>query len=157
MTVTDAKGTDIKVRFACVDAPEVPHSERERASKRATVRDQFEWGFKAQARVRQLVEQGGDRVNLTITDSDRYGRKISEVRLRNGTLLQEVLAREGLALVYTPYIKNCPSATVVKQAQAQAKQQKQGVWSDSRFEKPWEYRAEQVKSQYRRKILVKKS
>lgn len=141
LTVTDARGTDIKVRFACVDAPEVPHSERERASKKAVLRDQFKWGFKATARVRQLVEQAGDRVNLTITDSDRYGRKISEVRLRDRTLIQQVLAREGLALVFRPYLKNCPSAALVEQAEAQAKQQRRGVWSDSQFEKPWEYRA----------------
>lgn len=146
LTVTDRRGAEIKVRFACVDAPEVPHSARERTSKRAVVRNQFQWGVRAQARVRQLVEQGGDRVNLTITDSDRYGRKISEVRLRDGTLFQEVLAREGLAVVYHPYLKNCPSAATVEQAEAEAKQQQRGVWSDPRFEPPWEYRKQRLQA-----------
>jgi endonuclease YncB( thermonuclease family) len=140
LTVTDTKGTAIKVRFACIDAPEVPHSAKERASKIAAVRDQFKWGVQAQNRVKQLIKQAGDRVNLTITDSDRYGRKISEVRLSDGTLIQEVLAREGLALVYRPYLKNCPSAAIVEQAESVAKQQRQGVWSDTKFTQPWAYR-----------------
>lgn len=140
LTVTDAKGTDIKVRFACVDAPEVAHSAKERASKIAAVRDQFKWGVQAQNRVQQLIKQEGDRVNLTITDSDRYGRQISEVRLRDHTLVQELLVREGLALVYRPYLKNCPSAAVIEAAESEAKQQRRGVWSDSKFVEPWAYR-----------------
>ena len=140
VTVTDPQGTDIKVRFACVDAPEVAHTAKERASKRAVVRDQFQWGMQAQNRVQQLIKQGGDRVNLLITDSDRYGRKVSEVRLSDGTLIQEVLVREGLALVYRPYLKDCPSAAIVEQAEAEAKQQQRGVWSDPKFVEPWEYR-----------------
>lgn len=140
ITVTDATGTDIKVRFACVDAPEVAHSAKERYSKKAALRDQFKWGVQATERVKQLIKQKGDRVNLTVTDSDRYGRKISEVRLSDGTLIQEVLAREGLALVYRPYLKNCPSVASVEQAEAEAKQQHRGVWSDAKFIEPWAYR-----------------
>jgi len=29
ITVVDSQGADIKVRFACIDAPEVPHSKKE--------------------------------------------------------------------------------------------------------------------------------
>jgi len=65
-------------------------------------------------------------VTLTITDTDRYGRKVSEVRLHDGTLIQEVLTREGLALF--PYLKNCPSAALVER-EAEAKQQRR-VWSE---------------------------
>lgn len=140
LSVTDANGKNFTVRFACVDAPEVPHSTKERNSKRAADRNQFKWGTKAQDRVKQLVKQGGDRVTLTITDRDRYGRSIAEVRLNNGTLVQEILAREGLALAYRPYFKNCPSASAIEQAETEAKQNRRGVWSDSQFMKPWEYR-----------------
>ena len=140
LTVTDTTGTDIKVRFACIDAPEVPHSAKEKASKIAAVRDQFKWGIQAQNRVKQLINKAGARVNLIVTDSDRYGRKISEVRLSDGTLIQEVLTREGLALVYRPYLKNCPSAAIVEQAESIAKQQRQGVWNDPKFMQPWAYR-----------------
>lgn len=140
LTLTNAKTPEIKVRLACVDAAEVPHSTKERKSKKPSDRNQFKWGVKAQERVKQLLEQGGDRVTLKVIDSDQYGRKVSEVRLRDGTFIQEVLAREGLALVYRRYLKNCPSAALVEQAEAEAKKERRGVWSDAKFVEPWEYR-----------------
>ncbi|PPS44829.1 thermonuclease family protein [Chroococcidiopsis sp. TS-821] len=141
ITVTNNQGAKIHVRFACIDAPEIPHSNQEKYTKSRIARNQFHWGMKAQQRVQQLIDRGGDRVSLKITDSDRYGRQIAEVRLADGTLIQEVLAREGLALVYRPYLKNCPSATAVERAEASAKSQRIGVWSDSHFVEPWQYRS----------------
>lgn len=138
--MTDAKGTDIKVRFACVDAPEVPHSTKEKNSKKAADKNQFKWGVQAQQRVQQLVKQGENKVNLTITDSDRYGRKVSEVRLPNGTFIQEVLTKEGLVQVYKPYLKNCPSASIVEKAEADAKQRRVGVWGDKKYVSAWDWR-----------------
>jgi endonuclease YncB( thermonuclease family) len=87
------------------------------------------------------VKQSSDRVTLNITDSDRYGRKVAEVRLKDGTLVQQVLLREGLAKAYRPYLNKCPSRDLVEQAEAEAKQQKRGVWSDAKFINPWEYRS----------------
>lgn len=140
--VTDPSGNNINVRFACVDAPEIAHTKAEKLSKKAVDKNQFKWGEKAQARLQQLINQGGDRVVLTVVDTDRYGRKVSEVRLPDGTFVQEVLAKEGLVMVYNQYIKNCPSAAVVQQAEALAKKSKRGIWSDSKFLEPWEYRKE---------------
>ncbi|MFH7030996.1 MAG: thermonuclease family protein [Heteroscytonema crispum UTEX LB 1556] len=141
LTVKDAKGNKITVRFACMDAPEVPHSNKEKQSKSASDRNQFSWGAKAQERVQQLVQKSGDRVTLNITDSDRYGRKVAEIRLKDGTLVQQVLLREGLAKVYRPYLNKCPSRDLVEQAEVEAKQQQRGIWGDSKFVNPWEYRA----------------
>ncbi|MBE9207839.1 thermonuclease family protein [Nostoc sp. LEGE 06077] len=141
LAVKDAKGNKFNVRFACVDAPEVPHSQKERNSSRVSDRNQFNWGEKAQARLQQLVKQSGDRVILNITDTDRYQRKVAEVRLKDGTFVQEILLREGLAKVYRPYLNKCPSKDLVQQAEAQAQQQKRGVWSDTKFTNPWEYRS----------------
>jgi micrococcal nuclease len=140
LTVTDSSGTNISVRFACMDAPEVPHTNAEKQSKKAVDKNQFKWGVQTQQRLEQLVKQGGDRVRLTVTDTDRYGRKVSEVRLPDGTLVQEILIREGLAMVYQPYLKNCPSAAVVQQAEAEAKKSRRGVWRDTKFVEPWDYR-----------------
>ncbi len=118
ITVVDRRGADIKIRFSCVDAPEVPHTKQERDSYNPADLDQFRWGSLARNRLTQLIHQGGERVSLTVSDTDRYDRKVAEVRLRDGTLVQEVLAREGLAVVYKQYIKNCPDAKVVEQAEA---------------------------------------
>ncbi len=141
LVVKDTNGKNVIVRFACVDAPEIAHTNKEKQSKRASDRNQFTWGVKAQERVQQLVQQGGDRVTLNITDSDRYGRKVAEVRLQNGTFVQQVLLQEGLAKVYRPYLNKCPSKDLVQQAEAKAKEQRLGVWSDAKFVNPWEYRS----------------
>lgn len=141
LVVKDADGKNLTVRFACVDAPEIAHTNKEKQSKRSSDRNQFTWGVKAQERVQELVQQGGDRVTLNITDSDRYGRKIAEVRLKNGTFVQQVLLQEGLAKVYRPYLNKCPSKDLVQQAEAKAKEQRLGIWSDTKFVNPWEYRS----------------
>lgn len=140
MTVTDSSGKSISVRFACVDAPEVPHTTQEKKSRKLVDKTQFKWGEKAQQRVQQLVKQGSDRVKLTVTDTDKYGRQISEVRLSDGTFIQEVLATEGLAQVYRPYLKNCPSASIVETAEANAKKRRVGVWGDKKYVSAWEWR-----------------
>ncbi|WP_138498714.1 thermonuclease family protein [Nostoc sp. PA-18-2419] len=141
IVLKDSNGKNFTVRFACVDAPEIAHSNKEKQSKVSSDRNQFSWGRKAQERVQQLVQQGGDRVTLNITDSDRYGRKIAEIRLKNGTFIQQVLLQEGLAKVYRPYLNKCPSRGIIQQAEAKAKEQRVGVWSDRKFINPWEYRS----------------
>ncbi|MEG4012616.1 MULTISPECIES: thermonuclease family protein [unclassified Microcoleus] len=140
LVASDSAGKDIKVRFACIDAPEIAHTNAEKNSKKAADKNQFKWGNLAEQRMQQLVKKGGSRVILSVTDTDRYGRKISEVRLPNGTFAQEVLLREGLAMVYRPYLKNCPSASIVEQAEAEAKKNRRGVWGDSKFVPAWTFR-----------------
>jgi endonuclease YncB( thermonuclease family) len=78
ITIVDKRGADIKIRFSCVDAPEVPHTKRERESYNPADLEQFRWGKQARDRLTQLIEQGGDRVSLTVVDSDRYGRSVAE-------------------------------------------------------------------------------
>ncbi len=140
LSVIDTSGKSINVRFACIDAPEVPHTTKERQSRKLVDKNQFSWGGKAQQRVQQLVTQAGDRVQLTVTDTDQYGRQVSEVRLPDGTFIQEVLTKEGLAQVYRPYLKNCPSASVVEAAEADAKRRRVGVWRDTKYVSAWEWR-----------------
>lgn len=140
LVASDSAGKEIKVRFACVDAPEVAHTNAEKNSKASALKNQFKWGNQALQRTEQLVKEGGGRVVLTVTDTDRYGRQVSEIRLPNGTFVQEVLTREGLAMVYRPYLKNCPSASVLEQAEAEAKKNRRGVWGDSKFVPAWDFR-----------------
>lgn len=140
IVISDSNKQKTTIRFACVDAPEVPHSKKERSSKKATDINQFSWGEKAQARVQELVNKGGDRIQLTIVDSDRYGRKVAEVYLNNGTFIQQVLLQEGLAKAYRPYLSKCPNKDLILQTETQAKQQQIGIWSDKKFVDPWDYR-----------------
>ena len=147
LVLKNADGQKFTVRFACIDAPEIPHSQKEKKSKITKDVNQFVWGMKAKIRIEELIKRTDDRVQLNITDSDSYGRKIAEVRLKDGTFLQQVLLREGLAKVYRSYLSKCPSKDIVQQAEAQAQQQKIGVWSDKKFVDPWDYR--KIKRQIR--------
>lgn len=140
ITVTDVSNQEMRVRFACIDTAEVPHSDAEKNSNAPADKNQFIWGDKAKQRLESLINQGGNQVKLNIVDTDRYGRKVAEVRLPDGTLTQEILVKEGLAMVYRKYLKNCPSATVVEQAEAEAKQQRLNIWGDSQFTAPWDWR-----------------
>lgn len=140
IVVTDPAGEEIRVRFACIDSPETAHSTSEQNSTALTDRNQFLWGSKAKERLNLLMKQGGGRVALTMVDTDRYGRKVAEVRLPDGSFTQEVLVREGLAMVYRKYINNCPSAAILEQAETHAKQQQLNIWGDSQFTAPWEWR-----------------
>ncbi|HEY9873836.1 MAG TPA: thermonuclease family protein [Candidatus Obscuribacterales bacterium] len=140
ITVGSGNGKNIRVRFACIDTAEVAHTKQDRESPTPAETNQFRWGIAAQRRLTQLLKQSGNQVTLKITDTDRYGRKVAEVRLTNGTLVQQVLVREGLAMVYREYISSCPSASLVNQAEAQAKQRRAGVWSDTQFVPPWNWR-----------------
>jgi micrococcal nuclease len=97
-------------------------------------------GGKSAATSAAVGKQGGDRVRLTVTDTDRYGRKVSEVRLPDGTFIQQVLTQEGLVQVYKPYLKNCPSADIVQAAEADAKKRRVGVWRDPKYVSAWEWR-----------------
>ncbi|HLP87683.1 MAG TPA: PhnD/SsuA/transferrin family substrate-binding protein [Nostocaceae cyanobacterium] len=140
ITVTDVSGQNIKVRFACIDAAETPKSKADNNTNNPADKNQFLWGNKAKERLKSLINQNGNQVNLNIVDTDRYGRKIAEVRLPDGTFVQQTLVKEGLAMVYRQYIKNCASASIVEQAEAEAKQQRLNIWGDSQFTAPWDYR-----------------
>jgi micrococcal nuclease len=140
IAIADKNGKNITVRFACMDAPEIPHTQQEKNSKKILDKNQFKWGLKARSRLQKLINQAGSRVLLTITDTDQYGRKVAEVRSANGTLMQQTLIQEGLALVYRPYLKNCPSASMLLQAEAEAQKNRRGIWSDPQFSPPWDYR-----------------
>ncbi|MEC4984456.1 MAG: thermonuclease family protein, partial [Oscillatoria sp. PMC 1076.18] len=140
LTAVDSSGNEIKVRFACIDAPEIPHTTAEKKSRKYVDKSQFSWGQLAKEKVESLVAEGGEQVILTITDTDQYGRKVSEVRLPDGTFIQEVLVREGLAEVYRDYLSDCPSSEIVEAAEVTAKESQKGLWSDSRYVSPWEFR-----------------
>ncbi len=140
LILKSADGKKFTVRFACIDAPEIAHSQTEKKSKITQDVNQFVWGMKAKTRIEELIKQTDNRVKLNITDSDRYGRKIAEVRLKDGTFLQQVLLEDGLAKVYRSYLNKCPSKDIVQQAEAKARQDKWGIWSARKVIDPWDYR-----------------
>ncbi|TAE59512.1 MAG: thermonuclease family protein [Nostocales cyanobacterium] len=140
LTVSDKNKQKFTVRFACIDAPEIPHTNKEKNSRKAKDKNQFSWGLKAKERLQELIQQGKNQVYLDVMEKDRYGRKLAEVRLKNGTFIQQVLLQEGLVKIYRSYLNKCPSKKIMQQAETQAKNQNIGIWNDQKFIDPWEYR-----------------
>ncbi|MGJ0607939.1 PhnD/SsuA/transferrin family substrate-binding protein [Cylindrospermopsis raciborskii] len=140
ITVTDQSSKEMKIRFACIDTPEISHSFTDSLSSDSRYKNQFSWGNKAKEKLQSLLKVG-NQVKLKIVDTDRYGRKVAEVRLPDNTFIQESLLKDGLAMVYHKYLYNCTSASIVEKAELEAKQKLLNIWSDSEFMAPWSWRS----------------
>ncbi len=63
-TLRVVKGNEeVKVRFACIDAPEAKQ----------------EGGIESRDYLRSLLNQAGNQVKVNQTDTDRYGRAVASV------------------------------------------------------------------------------
>jgi len=127
------------VRIACIDAPEVPHSRKEEESADAIALTQYKWGRLAQARISNLLANTGSTILVQPVSVDRYGRNIASVQFQDGTDWGMRLVSEGLALVYEQYANVGCDKNKLLAAQAKAKEQGLGVWSESVMI-PWEFR-----------------
>lgn len=112
-------GVESRVRFACIDAPEIPHSEEDRNSQNPGDVNQFYWGRQAKKYLQTLIKPG-DSIYLTISPkSDRYGRTVAEVRTTSGVFIQQSLIQHALAIPY--YLDNCPSSRAIANAATNVK------------------------------------
>lgn len=110
-----------KVRLYGIDTPE--------AAQRG--------GSEATAFTRDKAFLG--EVELTVLDTDQYGRKVAIVRLPDGMLLNEELLRAGHAWVYRNYCREaiCASWLLMEE---EARRAKRGLWKDAKPQAPWEWR-----------------
>ncbi len=132
ITVGQTTGEKLKVRLACIDAPET--------SKGNQTGQQ--WGEESKSNLRSLIKEANNEVMVSIVDTDRYGRKVAEVFTSvNGgeKSLNEEQLTSGNAYLYHQYLKNCPNAEVFQRAEQIAQGKRIGVWSGN-YERPWDYR-----------------
>lgn len=76
------------------------------------------------------------RARIEPLDTDAYGRMVARVECRG----EDVAARQvrnGMAWVYTRYAQSRPDLTAL---QAQARQQRSGLWGDVSPVPPWAWR-----------------
>ncbi|NJL64797.1 MAG: thermonuclease family protein [Nostocaceae cyanobacterium CSU_2_110] len=132
ITVRQTANEKVKVRLACIDAPET--------SKRGQTGQQ--WGEQSANNLQKLVNEANNEVIVSIVDTDRYGRKVAEVftsvNNQEKSLNEEQLT-SGNAYLYHQYLKNCPNAEVFQRAEEIAAAKRIGVWSGD-YEKPWDFR-----------------
>jgi len=124
LRVRSPKGEVLKVRFACVDAPELKQP----------------MGEEARNYLRSLVNRGGNKVKVQAITVDRYGRTVAQLWNNHG-LIQSQMAIAGMAYGYDQYKKDCPNWSAIESTQAQAQEAKLGVWRlPNGGQRPWDYR-----------------
>jgi len=123
LRVRSSKGEILKVRFACIDAPELKQP----------------LGQESRNYLRSMINEAGGKVKVQIVDTDRYGRSVAELWTKSG-LLQSRMTAAGMAFAYDQYSKDCPNWAAVKSSEKAASELKVGVWRSPNFERPWNYR-----------------
>jgi endonuclease YncB( thermonuclease family) len=86
LRVRSSKGEVFKIRFACVDAPELKQSLRQESRNY----------------LRSMINEAGGKVKVKIIETDRYGRSVAELWTKAG-LLQSRMAATGMAFAYDQY------------------------------------------------------
>lgn len=109
-----------RVRLYGVDAPEKNQ----------------DYGSRARQFTSDLVF--GKNVQLIEKGKDRYGRVIGIVMLPDGRSLNEELVRNGFAWYYRDYAKD----PVLEQLEADARQDRRGLWEMPEPIAPWDFRKE---------------
>ncbi len=113
----------IRVRLACIDAPET---------------SQTPYGMESRQALQKLLPIGAD-VTIRTKAIDRYGRTVGEV-LKGSTNINQSLVGSGNAFVYWQYISGCDRQTYSR-LENSARLKHLGVWSvPNGIQRPWEYR-----------------
>jgi len=124
LRVRSPKGEILKVRFACIDAPELKQP----------------LGEESRNHLRSIISKGNDKVKLQPITVDRYGRTVAQL-WNNSGLIQSQMTIAGMAYGYEQYKKDCPNWEAIEFTENQAQTAKIGVWKlPGGGEKPWDYR-----------------
>jgi endonuclease YncB( thermonuclease family) len=123
-TITVTEGAQkIRVRLACIDAPETSQSP---------------YGIESRQALQRLLPIGTD-VTIRTKATDRYGRTVGEV-LKGSTNINQSLVGSGNAFVYWQYISGCDRQTYSR-LENNARMKGVGVWGVSGgIQRPWDYR-----------------
>ena len=123
-TITVTNGAQkIRVRLACIDAPETSQSP---------------YGMEARRALQGLLPIGS-QVTLRTKATDRYGRSVAEV-LKGGTNINQSLVGSGNSFVYWQYISGCDRQTYSR-LENDARLKGVGVWGvPGGIQRPWDYR-----------------
>lgn len=122
----NSNNQSLTIRLGCIDAPEVK---------------QAPWGQQSRSRLQQILPIG-TQVQIRKIDTDQYGRTVGEIVTSNtGRNINLEMVSEGQAVVYHKYLSGCSAnKTEYLSAEAKAKQQRLGYWSQSNPVMPWTFR-----------------
>lgn len=118
-----AKGKRLRIRLACIDAPETGQTPYGAASRKALL----------------LRLPVNSKVDLMTDGTDRYGRTIATVS-RRGVNLNLAMVKLGQAFVYRKYLARCDAPAYLA-AERSASAARLGIWNVAGgIERPWDWR-----------------
>ena len=116
------QGQKLKVRLACIDAPETAQSP---------------YGIASRNQLKALLPLGST-VSLRVQAVDRYGRTVAEV-IGKG-VINLAMVQSGQAFAYRQYLGRCDREAYLA-AERQAEAQRLGVWAvPGGIMRPWDFR-----------------
>ncbi len=126
-----SSGQELKVRLIGVDTPESSDNPKARKDAEKTgisVEEIVRMGKLSKELTKKLLPKG-ELVYLEqdVQPTDRYGRTLAYVWLKDGRMLNEVLLLEGYAQVYT-IPPNVKYQERFLQAQRRAREERRGLW-----------------------------
>lgn len=110
-----------RIRLYGIDTPEYRQPYSREAKRRST----------------QLLH--GRTARITVMDKDKYGRTVAMVE-SGGSLINEILVREGLAWVHVWFCHRKPECVKWKRLEREAREGKRGLWRGKDPEPPWEWK-----------------
>jgi endonuclease YncB( thermonuclease family) len=116
---------ETKIRFACIDAPEVKPSQS--------------MGIESRDNLRKILDFAENKVRVDAITTDRYGRTVAELWVDMG-LVQSLQAIDGMAWGYEQYKDDCKSWDAVASSEATARSEGKGIWGTSNPIPPWKFR-----------------
>ena len=128
--VIDPNGQELKLRVACIDAPE---------KKQAL-------GIESRDYLRSLLAKNPNKLIVVEKEREGYGRMVAEIFVPTGKGDEEIpisgmMIKDGMAYYYAQYSKNCSdNAERYAQLEKEAKRSRVGVWKNPNSVKPSEFR-----------------
>lgn len=139
LSVQNAEGALVNIRLYGVDAPELKQH----------------FGYQAKKRLAKLA--GRKQLDIEPVDTDRYGRTVALVRLKDGALLNEAMVAEGLAWVYDDFCQR-ELCQRLRELQAAARTERRGLWAESDPRRPQDWRREhKTEEWYKKPVRVMKA
>ncbi|MDV3002533.1 MAG: hypothetical protein N5P05_004188 (plasmid) [Chroococcopsis gigantea SAG 12.99] len=114
-----------RIRFACIDAPELKQT----------------YGIASRDYLRSLLKDR--RVAIVPTDTDRFGRTVAELYIRDGNdwkLVQREQIKSGWAWANSRYKDTCPSWRSIESDFEKTRRERKGIFGASNPLPPWEWR-----------------
>lgn len=128
----DIRGQETRVRLIGIDAPEMhdnPKAVRDAARSHRDLEAIMAAGRKSLQNLNRILPRGTEvTVEQDVQPRDTFGRMLAYVFLRDGTLLNELLVREGYAGLMT-YPPNTKYVERLRSALVDARSREIGLWA----------------------------